>query len=573
MRTLLKYMKNLYGKMWLSFAIRIIATAGEIFIPFLLSYMLKNVITREVKDIIFFGTLMILCGVVTCIFTIYANRLVARISCTYIENMRKDLFYKVMHLSARQTDEFTIPSLETRITSDTLDVYEFMNMILRTGLQAPLLLICCIVITVIMDAKLSVVMTVLLPINLFIILFIRKNSLPIYRAIQKATDKMTGVAREDVHGIRVIKALSNEEKEQERYNVVNKLLSKTNFSAIFVIGTAGPVMNVFLNLGSAAVIFLGAIFVSKGTSSPETIIAFMQYFVMISNAIVQVTNMFVRYTTSSVSAKRILEIFHSEEDLKIEEKSKYPNIKTKDRIVFDNVAFSYNGRRNNIENISFALRKGGHLGIIGATGSGKSTIVKLLLRFYDADSGGIYIDGENIKTIEKKKLFSGFGTCLQNGFIYADTVEENIKFGRDISHEDVVKAAKIAQAHEFISDFTEGYNRRLASRGTNISGGQRQRILIARAIAGNPEILILDDSSSALDYKTDAMLRVALAENLKDTTVITVAQRISTVKNCDFIIVIDGGKIIGQGTHEELLRDCIEYKEISDSQMGGAFVD
>jgi len=573
MRTLLKYMKGLYGKMWLSFAIRIVATAGEIFIPFLLSYMLKNVITREVKDIVFFGALMIFCCAVTCVFTIWANRLVARISCTFIEKLRKDLFNKIMHLSARQTDAFTIPSLETRITTDTLDVYEFLNMILRTALRAPLLLICCIVVTVIMDAKLSVVMVVLLPLNLLVILFIRKNTLPIFNAIQKATDKMTAVAREDVQGIRVIKALSNEEKEQARYDGVNRILSRTNFRAIFVIGSAGPVMNTFLNLGTAAVIFLGAIFVSKGTSTPETIIAFMQYFLMIANAILQVTDMFLKYTTSSVSARRIVEVFEEKEDLVVEDKAKNPDMDTNDAIVFDNVTFSYNGRRNNVENISFGLRKGGHIGIIGATGAGKSTIVRLLLRFYDADSGEIYIDGENIKTLQKEKLFSRFGTCLQNGFIYADTVEENIKFGRDLSREEVIKAAKIAQAHEFISSFPEGYERKLASRGTNISGGQRQRILIARALAGNPDILILDDSSSALDYKTDANLRLALSENLKNTTVVTVAQRISTVKDCDFIIVLDGGEIIGKGTHEELLESCEAYKEISESQMGGAFVD
>ena len=249
------------------------------------------------------------------------------------------------------------------------------------------------------------------------------------------------------------------------------------------------------------------------------------------------------------------------------------------KISFENVTFSYLGKKPNLADITFRVPKGGTLGIIGATGSGKSTVVKLLLRFYDADSGTIRIDGKKISSYTKEELTAMFGVALQNDFLYADTIEENIRFGREISHEDIVRAAKIAQAYDFISAMPDGFQHMISAKGTNLSGGQRQRILIARAIAARPGILILDDSSSALDYKTDANLRQALKESMSDSTmensfsIITVAQRVSSVKSCDLILVLDEGRVIGRGKHEDLLENCAEYRQISDSQMGGAFLD
>jgi len=313
--------------------------------------------------------------------------------------------------------------------------------------------------------------------------------------------------------------------------------------------------------------------VAGGLSKPETIIAFMQYFTQISMAMMSVNRMFVMYTKCAASAERVAQVLDAEDEVTVEDKSDYRDRITDDHIVFDRVSFSYKGKKNNLEDISFAVPRGGHLGIIGATGSGKTTLIKLLLRFYDADEGAVYIGGENIRTIPKMKLYGMFGSAQQQDFLYADTIEENVKFGRTISHEDVVRAAKIAQADDFINGFKEGYSHKLSSHGTNISGGQKQRILIARALAARPDILILDDSSSALDYKTDAALRRALSEQMKDMTVVTVAQRVSSVKNCDLILVISEGRIIGMGSHEELLSLCEEYREISESQMGGAFVE
>ena len=554
-------------------SIKVIGTLIELLIPYILSHILKDVIEREIKDIIFWGVMMMVCAALGCTLNIIANRMAANVSRRFAESMRKELFIKTLRLSAAQTDKFTIPSLESRITSDTYNVHSFVNVMQRMGVRAPIMLFGGIGITLFMDAKLSLVMIALIPIIFVTIYLIRRKGTPLYSAVQSSSDNMIRVVREDAQGIRVVKALSKNEYEIDRYNRANKELKQKETKAGVVLAPINPLMSAFMNLGSVAVIALGALFISKGTSAPETVIAFMQYFTQISIAIMAVTRLFVMYTKCSASAQRIEEVLLTEEDITVNSKNDHPDIDTDAHIVFDNVCFSYNGKKNNLDNITLKLNKGAKLGIIGATGSGKTTLIKLLLRMYDTSSGEIYINGENIKTIERTELYAKFGSALQHDFLYAETIEENIKFGRDISFEDVTKAAKIAQADSFITDFQDGYQHMLSPHGTNISGGQKQRILISRALAGDPDILILDDSSSALDYKTDAALRKALDENMKDTTVITVAQRVSSVKDCDMIIVLDEGKIIGMGKHEHLLDTCVEYKEISDSQMGGAFVE
>ncbi|MBO5452741.1 MAG: ABC transporter ATP-binding protein [Clostridia bacterium] len=573
MKTVLKYLKPYYGKMGVGFIIKTVGTLAELMLPYILSHILGTVLGSSITDIVFWGAVMIACSIIACTLNVSANRMAAKVSRNFAEAMRKDLFSKTLHLSARQTDKFTIPSLESRITTDTYNVHGFINMIQRMGVRAPIMLAGGIGITLFMDWRLSLVMIAILPFIFGTVYFIRKKGVPLYTKVQKSVDAMIRVVREDAQGIRVIKALSKTDYEHKRFEGVNNSLVKDETKAGIVMGSVHPVMTVFMNGGSVAVVALGAVLVSRNVSRPETVIAFMQYFTQISMAMMAVTRMFVMYTKCAASANRISEVLNSEEDITIESKTEFPDRNTDSHIVFENVSFSYNGKRNNLENISFELKKGQSLGIIGATGSGKTTLVKLLLRFYDADSGNIYIEGENIRTIEKDRFYERFGVSQQQDFLYADTIEENIRFGRNISPEDIKTAAQIAQADGFISDFPEGYGHILSQHGTNISGGQKQRVLISRALAQKPEILILDDSSSALDYKTDANLRKALKEKLEGTTLVTVAQRVSSVKDCDLILVLDNGRIISKGNHEYLLNNCIEYKEISDSQMGGAFVE
>ncbi len=566
------YLKPLSKRITVGTSIKITGTLAELIIPFLLSYILENVIeTNDVKKILFFGALMAVCAIIACLDNIIANRMASKTTMIFSTRMRKELFSKTLSLSARSTDRFTIPSLESRITSDTYNVQNFIGMIQRMGIRAPILLLGGTAITMIMDRKLALVMIATLPLIFAVVYSISRMGVPLYSKVQQSVDGMVRVVREDAQGIRVIKALSKVDYENARYDSANMTLRRNEARAGIIMGVVNPIMTLFMNLGIVAVVAASAYFVANNTSSAATVIAFMQYFTLISMAMMSLSRMFVMYTKCAASAKRISQVMEEKNELEVTEDDGKGN--TDYHISFENVSFSYLGKENNIKNVSFALKKGESLGIIGATGSGKSTLLRLLMRFYDADGGVIRIKGKDVRSYKQEELTAMFGVVFQNDFIYADTVEENIRFGRNISSEDIVKAAKTAQAHDFISAFSEGYSHGVTTGGTNLSGGQRQRLLISRAIAGRPEILILDDSSSALDYKTDANLRVALSKDIPDSTVITVAQRVSSVKSCDLILVIENGEIIGCGKHEELMENCAEYKEISDSQMGGAFLD
>ena len=573
MRSVIKYLYPYRRRMTLGFSIKVVSTMIELFIPYILSHILKNIVSREnVWEIISWGAVMILCAASACVGNITANRMAARVSANFSREMRMALFSKTLELSAARVDKFTIPSLESRITTDTYNVHNFVSMMQRMGVRAPILLLGGISITLIMDRRLALVMIAVLPFIFVTVYFISRKGVPLYRGVQRSVDDMVRVVREDSQGIRVIKALSKNDYENRRYDKVNSKLSKDERHAGIIMGSVNPIMTLLMNLGIIGVVGLSAYLVSSGKSSPETIVAFMQYFTLISMAMMSISRIFVMYTKCAASARRIAEVLDVENEIKVE-RSELGEKNENAYISFKNVNFSYLKGGKNLENVTFSLEKGKSLGIIGATGSGKSTLVRLLMRFYDADEGEIYIGGRNVKEYEKGELSSLFGVALQNDFIYSDTISENIRFGREVSDEDVVRAAKIAQAHDFITAFENGYDHVLSQKGTNVSGGQKQRILIARAVAARPEILILDDSSSALDYKTDANLRKALLEELGETTLVTVAQRVSSVKNCDLILVIDEGKISAMGTHDELMEISEEYREIADSQMGGAFVE
>lgn len=574
MKTVLAYLKPFYGRMVLGFLIKVFGTLAELLLPYILSHILKTVVThQDIREIIVWGALMILCAAVAWLSNVWANRMAAKVSRDFSEGVRHDLFAKTLRLSAAQTDRFTIPSLESRITTDTYHIHNFVSMVQRMGVRAPIMLLGGIAITLIMDWYLALVMLAVLPFIFVTVFLISKKGVPLYTKVQRAVDRMIRVVREDTQGIRVIKALSKTEYEHRRYDGVNRELVRNESRAGIIMGSVNPVMTLLMNAGIVGVIALSASRVLQHRSDPETVIAFMQYFTQISMAMMFVSRMFVMFTKCAASAGRIAEVLNEPEDLTVKTADEHPAIDTDAHIVFQNVCFSYGGKHNHLDQINFSLPKGGSLGIIGATGSGKSTLIKLLLRFYDVTSGGIYIDGADIRTLPTEVLYAKFGTAMQFDFLYADTVLENIRFGRQLTAEQIKAAAEIAQADDFISAFADGYEHMLSQNGTNISGGQKQRLLISRAIAGEPEILVLDDSSSALDYKTDAALRAALDQHMAGTTKITVAQRVSSVKNCDLILVLEEGRIIGAGQHEALLEACPAYREISDSQMGGAFVE
>ena len=574
MKLLLKYLNPYKGFIALALSIKIGATLVELFIPYILSHILDVVVpTGNVKHIIFWGVVMLACATLGCVGNVVANRMAAKTARRTTEKVRHTLFERIMHLSARQIDKFTIPSLESRLTSDTYHFHHFLGMSMRMGVRAPILFIGGLIFTSMMDLTLTLVMLLVLPLISATVIFISKKGMPMFKQSQASLDAMVRIVREDAQGVRVIKALSKTDYERRRYDAANKKLSGDELRAGATMAVSNPLVTLFLNFGLVSVILVGAFLVNNDLSAPGKIIAFIQYFTLISNAMIGLSRIFVYSTRSIASAKRIQEVIETEPDLVVVSEDEFPRHKSEDYIVFDDVSFSYIGKKDNLSHISFSLKKGQTLGIIGATGSGKTTLIQLLMRFYDVDSGSIRIDGRDVRTIPHEELNSSFGTVMQNDFIYAGSIAENIRFGRELSDEEISRAAKLAQASEFIEQYGDGYEHPLQSKGTNVSGGQKQRLLISRALAGSPKILVLDDSSSALDYKTDANLRKSIRENLSDITTVVVAQRVSSVMNSDLIIVLEDGKIIGAGTHDDLLEHCEVYKEISDSQIGGAFVE
>ncbi len=574
MKLLLEYLKPYRRFITLALIIKTFGTLIELAIPYILSHILDNVVPLGlVRNIVFWGVCMMLCAGIGCAANIGANRMAAKIAKNTTQKIRHNLFEKIMSLSPRQIDAFTVPSLESRLTSDTYNLHHFVGMSMRMGVRAPIMLIGGIIVTATLDPILTLVMVIVLPLISISVGIITAKGIPLFKKTQKSVDSMIRVVREDSQGIRVIKALSKTDYERRRYDEANKGLANDEKHASSVMAASNPFVTFFLNLGLVSVIVVGAFRVNGGLSEPGKIIAFIQYFTIISMAMLGITRIFVNYSKGAASASRIEEVIRTESDLAVASVEDYPVKKDEPYIVFDNVSFSYIGKKNNLEHISFSLEKGSTLGIIGATGSGKTTLIQLLMRFYDVSEGSIRIGGRDVRTFEHEALNSMFGVVMQNDFIAADTVGENIRFGRDISDSDVDLAATVAQAKEFISAYEDGYEHMLNSKGTNVSGGQKQRLLIARALAGKPDILVLDDSSSALDYKTDSNLRRSIRETMKETTTVVVAQRVSSVMNSDLILVLDDGQIIGKGTHNELMQSCDVYREISESQIGGAFLE
>ncbi|MBQ8849529.1 MAG: ABC transporter ATP-binding protein [Clostridia bacterium] len=574
MKLLIKYLKPYKWYIALALVIKTSGTLIELVIPYIMSHILDDVVPqKELSGIILWGVAMIICALLACVGNIVANRMAAKTAKQSTEHIRHDLFARIMSLSSAQVDKFTVPSLESRLTSDTYHIHHLVGMSMRMGVRAPILLVGGIIMTLSMDPVLTLIMLLIAPFIALSVIFISKKGLPLYKKTQSSLDSMTRIVREDSQGIRVIKALSKTDYENRKYDKANIQLVADEKKAGITMAASNPLVTFFLNFGLVAVIVAGAVRVSGGDTEPGTIVAFIQYFTLISNAMMALARIFVNSTKGMASASRISEVINTETDLKVEKEEKYPWRRTEGYISFKNVSFSYLGKKNNLSDISFELPKGASLGIIGATGSGKTTLLQLLMRFYDVGEGEIRIDGRDVRTIPHEELNSKFGVVMQNDFIYVGTIADNIKFGRDISDEAVRRGARSAQAAEYIEQYEDGYDHMLQAKGTNLSGGQRQRLLISRALAGSPEILILDDASSALDYKTDARLRKAIREDFSGITTVIVAQRVSSVMNCDLILVLDEGRVIGAGTHDELIAACGVYKEISDSQIGGAILD
>ena len=567
MKKLLEYIKPYFGVMLFGLFVKFTAAMLDLLIPFVLEKILDDVVPTGDKVKVFtWGGIMVAFAVASVVTNVYANRLATRTSGKITLKLRHDLFAKISYLSAEDTDKFTIPSLISRLTTDTYNINQMLTRTQRLGIRGPILLIGGIIITLTLDPILTLVLAGSLPIIAITVYFVTKISVPIYTSCQRILDRLVCVVQENITGVRVIKALSKTEYEKKRFFAVNEKMAKEEEHAGFVMAITNPTASLVLNIGMTLVIIVGAFRVNSGLTETGKIIAFMSYFTIILNAMLGITRIFIVCSKGAASAARVEEVLNANEGLPITE---FEAADSPYHIEMENVSFSYNKIENNLTDINFKLRRGETLGIIGSTGSGKSTIVNLLIRFYDPDSGTIRISGRDIRSIPRSELCPMFGIAFQNDFIMADSIRENIDYGRMLSDGDIANALKLAQADEFVNATEGRTEHQLSARGTNISGGQKQRLIIARALAARPEILILDDSSSALDYRTDASLRKALHNAFPDMTSVIIAQRISSIMNANHILVLDDGHIIGSGTHEELLRSCPTYMSIAETQMGG----
>ena len=569
-KVLLVYLRPYYLRMVLGFAIKFFGTILDLFLPWILAYIIDTVApTGDRRMIVLYGLAMVACAVGAFLMNVIANRMASAVSRDATRTIRHDLFARVMHLSAAQTDAETKPSLISRLTSDTYNINNMLGRMQRIGVRAPILALGGIMVTLTLDPVLTLILVATLPFIVLLTIRTSGASIPLYHRVQEAGDRLVRLVREDAAGIRVIKALSTTDAERARFDDVSREVISCEKKASGLMARVGPATSLILNGAQVAVILAGAARVAAGQCEVGRILAFMTYFTIILTAVVNISRMFIVFSRAAASADRVMAIIDLPQDMLVLESGEAVR-ENAPAIEFDGVSFHYGGSGEDVlEDVSFSLERGQTLGVIGATGSGKSTLIRLLMRFYDPTKGTVRLFGRDVRTIRTETLRAHFGAAFQSDTLFEDTILENIRLGRALSDEQVALAAQDAQAYAFVTGDKEGFDSALNIRGNNLSGGQKQRIMIARALCGRPDVLVLDDSSSALDYRTDAALRRALRERYADTTKVMVAQRISSIAHADLILVLDGGRIAARGTHEELLASCALYKELYDSQMGG----
>ena len=591
---LLEYAKPYKGRIIVNAIIKTLATIFEILLPAILAFMINDlVISGNRSGIVYWGIIMIVLAFLAWSTNIIANRMAAYTSSRIVRELRHDLYSRAVNLSAKQIDSLSISSLETRLTTDTYNIHNFFGVSLRMGIRSVLLFLGGIAICFFLEWRLSLILFVMVPPIFLLIKFVFSKAFPMFKNVQTKVDNMVQVIRENIRGIRVSKALDKTEYEQGRFAERNQDVIDAEIEVTDLMIKLFPSINVIIFTGQGLIIVLGAYLASQGTVEAGIITAFLNYFLQIAQSFMAMNRMINIGTRAKTSGDRISEVMNLPIDdnqiIHGEAVETLPAATPEvPDVEFRNVTFVYDEENYeeyieadtadekekyaDLYNISFKVYPGDTLGIIGATGSGKSTIIKLLTRMYDPQEGEIFIRGINIKRISRELMHEMFGLVLQNDFIFSGTLENNIKFGRDIRNAELDETTKYAQADDFIED-KGGLKFKLVSHGTNLSGGQQQRVLLSRALSGNPDILVLDDSSSALDFATDARLRKALSENYSETTAFIIAQRISSIMHAQNILVLQGGKILDQGTHEELLENCELYKEVADMQLGSAGAD
>ena len=548
--------------------------AGEVMLPKFMSMIINNgVADRNLAYIGKMGALMVLTVLFMAVGGILGAYFSAKASISFTSDMRNDLFRKVQQFSFENIDGYSTGSLVTRLTNDVQQVQNVLMMGLRMALRAPGMFLGALIMAFMMNRQLAVIILIVIPLLLTAIILILKTAFPRFGEMQRRLDRLNSGIQESLTNVRVVKSFVREAHEIEKFSRLNRDLKESSLRALRIVITTMPVMMFAMNVTTLAVVWYGGNIIIAGKMPVGDLTAFTTYIVQILMSLMMLSMVFLQSSRASASMKRINEIFDTEIGLNDDNAENKDKKVTEGRVEFKDVSFGYsgeNGRKDLVlEGISFTAEPGQTIGIIGSTGSGKTSLVQLIPRLYDVTGGEVLVDGVNVKEYSLKHLREGVGMVLQKNILFSGTIEENLRWGNeDAPMEDVIRFSESAQADPFVKSFKNGYDTEMGQGGVNVSGGQKQRLCIARALLKRPKILILDDSTSAVDTATEAKIRESLYHDLKDTTKIIIAQRISSVQEADQILVLEDGKIIGHGTHEELLKTCETYSEIYTTQIG-----
>jgi len=565
-----KYAKPYLSAFIIGPCLMLTEVSGEIMLPKLMSLIINNgVANRDAGYIIRVGILMAFVGLLMAASGIGGAYFSSKASICFTSDLRQDLFAKVQQFSFRNIDEYSTGSLVTRLTNDIQQVQQVMMMILRFALRAPGMLVGALIMAFVMNTKLALIILAVIPVLTVIIALIMKTAYPRFGIMQTKIDRMNSGIQEALTNVRVVKSFVREDFEKEKFRAANDDLQQTSLKAMNIVIMTMPVMMLAMNITTVAVVWYGGNLIIGGSMQVGDLTAFTTYIVQILMSLMFLSMIFLQSSRAMASVKRINEVMKTEIDLTDDNAAQKDRRVTKGRVEFRNVAFSYEkeGDEPVLEHINFTAEPGQVIGIIGSTGSGKTSLVQLIPRLYDATEGEVLVDGVNVRDYSLHHLREGVGMVLQKNVLFSGTIEENLRWGdEDASMEEIREMADAAQADSFVSSFAEGYDTDMGQGGVNVSGGQKQRLCIARALLKRPRILILDDSTSAVDTATEAKIRECFRTALKDTTKFIIAQRIGSVEDADQILVLDDGHVIGMGTHKELLESCEAYQEIYYSQ-------
>ena len=565
---LTNYLKNYKLRTIFGPAFKFIEAVTDLITPILVALILDVGIPNNNKQyIIVISVSILLMNLLGFICAIVCSKCASIVSRSIGSDIRRDMYKKITNLSSTEKDRYTTMAFTNRVVHDVNQIEIAIGMTIRNVARAPFLLIGSTIAAIIIDIKLSLVFFATIPIILIIVVSIMKKASPKYIEAKNNLDRVSNVTRENLSGNRVVRAFNKQDYERTRFDKVNELFTKTNIDIGKLSSIMQPLLYLVVQLGIVAVVYLGGIQVNVGELTQGKIISFINYFIQISASLVVIARLIIIYTRTGASIKRINEIYILTPSIKEHKKAIVLDKNARANIEFKNVSFSYNNQKNMVNDLSIFIKEGSTVGIIGGTGSGKSTLINLLPRFYDVSSGEILINDTNIKKYTLKSIRDFISIVPQNPSLFKGTIESNLKFrDKNASVDEMIKALKISQSYQFVMEKQDGIKSRVERGGTNFSGGQRQRLTIARALINNPRIIILDDSSSALDFETDYNLRKSLSKMLKNTTKIIVSQRTNSIKDADNIIVLDNGNVVGIGKHDYLLNNCEVYKEIYNSQ-------